>query len=158
LLFVRESLTQSDKLSEKLIDVSTSLVIGFNQFLELRQKVDSGPVQSHQLVELRANGYLELFKLDILRVRFRKPFRKSFKVDFGKVDATLLLVRCHLSDPKPICGDGVIEQTIYICENPGDIPGSSRTSPSANRIGNGTQARDGRNEIRYCRVWLHSLE
>jgi hypothetical protein len=74
---------QRNKLPEQLIDVSTSLVIGFNQLLELRQKIHSGPVQSHQLVELRANGYLELLKLDILCVRFRKPFRKSFKVDFG---------------------------------------------------------------------------
>ena len=83
LLFGSESLTQRNKLAEQLVDVSASLVIRFNQLLELLQKVDSGPVQSHQLVELGANGYLELLKFDVLRIRFRKSFRKSFKVDFG---------------------------------------------------------------------------
>ena len=41
LLFVSERLTQCDKSAEQFIDVSTPLVIGFNQLLELRYKVDT---------------------------------------------------------------------------------------------------------------------
>jgi hypothetical protein len=153
----RESRRRS-RAQAQLFDVSTSLVVGLNQLLELGQKVDAGPVQSHKFVELCANGNLELFKLDILRGRFCKSFCQSFKVDFGKIDSGRLLTGWSVANVKSIGGDGVIEQAIYVGANSRYIPGSSCAGPSANFIGDGAQARDGGDELDNRWVWLDRPE